>query len=128
MPEHGYYEKRPRPEQMVFLVEKLSTNPVVEEVFQIDEHHIILNRGNKTELRIYLSNKYILSVADVIEIMKASPQINCIVSTMNYNQYSPEAKAYCRERQVGLFKSVELLGAVYHDGEKFLDYMPPRRR
>lgn len=46
---------------------------------------------------------------------------------MAYNQYSPEAKAHCMELGVGLFRVVELLGAVYYDGDRFLAYVLPER-
>jgi hypothetical protein len=46
---------------------------------------------------------------------------------MNYNQYTPEAKEYCLRRGVGLFKTMELFGAIFQDGQRFLDYVQPDR-
>lgn len=128
MPEGGYYEKRPRPEHREFLSKRLASTPVVSRVEEVDDFHFVVERPGKSTLRIYLTNKYILSVADIMEILNDSPETTCIVSTMDYNQYSPEAKAYCAEQGVGLFKAVELFGAVYRDGTDFLNYVPPKRR
>jgi hypothetical protein len=128
MPDGGYYEKRPRPEHREFLRKRLASSPVVSGVEEVDDFHFVVERPGKSELRIYLTNKYILSVSDVMEILSDSPDTNCIVSAMDYNQYSPQAKEYCHERGVGLFKAVELLGAVYRDNDDFLDYVPPKRR
>lgn len=127
MAESGYYEKRPRPEQRQFLVSVLRGKPTVSSVVELDDFHFVVERGGKSTLRIYLTNIYILSVADVMEIMQESPETTCIVSTMNYNHYSPQAKQYCREQGVGLFRSDELFGAVYYDGDRFLDYVRPER-
>jgi hypothetical protein len=101
---------------------------LVSGVEEVDDFHFVVERPGKSELRIYLTNKYILSVTDVIEILSDSPDTNCVVSAMNYNQDSPQAKEYCREQGVGLFKAVELLGAIYRDDDGFLDYVPPKRR
>ncbi len=127
MAEVGRYEKRPRPEHRAYLVQRLGTKPTVSSVEEMDDFHFVVDRYDKSQIRIYLTNKYILSVADAIEILEASPDTTCIVSTMDYNHYSPEAKEYCRERNVGLFRTGELFGAVYYDGKRFLDYMPPER-
>lgn len=127
MAESGYYAKRPRPEQRRFLVQGLRGKPTVSYVEELDDFHFVVERSGKSALQIYLTNIYILSIADVMEIMQESPETNCIVSTMNYNQYSPQAKEYCRERGVGLFRTDELFGAVYYDGDRFLDYVRPEK-
>lgn len=128
MPDIGYYEKRPRPQQREFLVKSLLQRASVDGVTEVDDHHYVVERDGKTTLHVYLTNKYMLSVADVMEILEESDDTNCIVSTMGHNKYSPEAKVYCRDLGVGLFRTPELLGAVYYDGDRFLDYMPPERR
>lgn len=128
MPDIGYYEKRPRPQQCEFLKKSLSQRGVVERVKQLDDHHFVVERDGKPTLRVYFTNKYMLSVADVMEILEESEDTNCIVSTMGHNKYSPEAKEYCRDLGVGLFRTQEFLGAVYYDGDRFLDYVPPERR
>lgn len=128
MPESGYYEKRPRPEHRTFLVNGLLGKPVVSYVREVDDFHYVVERPGKSTIRVYLTNKYILSVADVMEILEASPDTTCIVSTMTYNHYSPEAKRYCQDREVGLFKTAELFGAVFYDGRRFVDYVQPKRR
>lgn len=128
MPDIGYYEKRPRPQQREFLVKSLLQRGSVDDVTEVDDHHYVVEREGKPTLYVYLTNKYMLSVADVMEILEESVLTNCIVSTMGHNRYSPEAKEYCRDLGVGLFRTPELLGAVYYDGDRFLDYMPPERR
>lgn len=128
MPDIGYYGKRPRPQQREFLVRSLLQRGSVDDVTEVDDHHYVVEREGKSTLHVYLTNKYMLSVADVMEILEESHDTNCIVSTMGHNRYSPEAKEYCRDLGVGLFRTPELLGAVYYDGDRFIDYMPPERR
>lgn len=124
---HSEFENRPWKQHREFLVNSLLGSPVISHVEEIDWFNYVAQRPGKSDLRIYLTNKYILSVTDVMEILAESPSTNCIVSTISYNQYSPEAKEYCLHRGVGLFKAVELFGAIYQDGQQFLGYVRPER-
>lgn len=81
-----------------------------------------------SDIHLYLTNQYELGVADIFEILAEAPETNCIVSTMDYNHYSTEAKDAATEAGVGLFKATEFLGAVYYDGPKFLEYLSPEQR
>jgi hypothetical protein len=74
---------------------------------------------------VYLSNQYTIGLADVLEFLEQAPETTCIVTTMNYNQYTTEAKALAKERGVALFSSSEFLGAINFEGERFLEYLPP---
>ncbi|HRC16699.1 MAG TPA: hypothetical protein PLV11_00335 [Phycicoccus elongatus] len=124
---HSVFENQPWQPHQDYLLQRLNGAPVVSAVQALSRFHYVVQRPGKTELVLYLTNKYILSVADVIEILEEAPETNCIASTMAYNQYSPEAKAHCMELGVGLFRVVELLGAVYYDGDRFLAYVLPER-
>ena len=121
------FENQPWPQHQDYLLKRLNSSSVVSTVQVFDRFHYVVQRPGKTELVVYLTNKYVLSVADVMEILDEAPNTNCIVSTMAYNQYSPEAKEYCMDLGVGLFRLVELLGAVFYDGDRFLRYVPPER-
>lgn len=128
MPEQGYYAKRPRPEHRKFLLGALHGRTNVREVKPLDDFQLIVVRDGQPDVYVYLTNQYTLGFADVLEILEAAPETTCIVSTMDYNQYTREAKQHARERDVGLFKSKEFLGAVNYEGDRFLDYLSPEQR
>lgn len=128
MPENGYYRKRPRPEHREFLVNCLGSRPTVSSVKVIDDFKMEVHRPSQSTIKLYLTNLYQLGVADVIEILSLAPETTCIVSTMDYNHYSDEAKEYAKEQKVGLFRARDFLGAVYFDGKRFLEYLSPRER
>lgn len=128
MPEGGYYEKRPRREHRAYLERRLLQRPVVASVQFVDDFCMLVERGGKSTIIAYITNLYEIGVADVEEILSLAPETNCIVSTMDYNHYSRQAKELARSRGVGLFKSTELLGAVYYDRDAFLNYLPPEER
>ena len=127
MPEVGYYEKRPRPTQRQFFMRTMLEHGAVEGVTEVDDHHFVVERDRWSILNVYLTNKYLLSVADVMEILEESSDTNCIVSTMGHNKYSPEAKNYCIGKGVGLFTTPQFLGALNYHGARFLEYVPPER-
>lgn len=128
MSEIGYYAKRPRPEHRKFLLDCLGSRPTVSSVEVIDDFKMEVYRTTQSTIRVYLTNMYQLGLADVVEILGEAPETTCIVSTMDYNHYSDDAKEYANERGVGLFRTRDFLGAVYYDGESFLEYMSPRER
>lgn len=129
MPDVGYYAKKPRPESVNKLVEYLDGNDVVSSAKIVDDQHLVIERtGAKPELSVFLTNIYILGVADVNDIYwSEGGKVDAIVTMSAWNGYSHEAKAWCREKGCGLFTFKEFLGAVYFSGEKFLDYTPPKK-
>ncbi|WP_405116199.1 hypothetical protein OG559_15220 [Micromonospora sp. NBC_01405] len=106
----------------------LEARAVVESVEELDDFRLVVRRRGMSDVRVYLTSSYEVGVADVEEILSEAPETTCIVSTMDYNHYSSEAKTLAAGRCVGLFKSVEFLGAVYFDGEAFLGYLSPAER
>jgi hypothetical protein len=125
MPDSGYFKKRPRKESVDSLLKYLRSNPLVDDMILESKQSLIVKRPEKGDLRVHLTNTYIVGEADVHEILSDDPSINAIVTMSQWNGYTSGAKLICKEQGVGLFKFSEFLGAVYHAGKKFLDYAPP---
>jgi hypothetical protein len=124
MPELGKYEKLPRPDSIEKFLQYLSANPIISEIQRLDKQVFYIHRKEKRDLKIYLTNVYIVGIADVIEILSLVSDIQAVVTMSAWNSYTNEAKMYCRRQQIGLFKFKEFLGAVYFDGNRFFDYIP----
>lgn len=124
MPEHGYYEKRPRQEHRDFLTRYLRQRRIVDNVEVLDDFRLVVTRRGLSEIRIYLTNQYTLGIADVMDIIEADPATDCIVSTMSYNQFTIDAKDYALNQGVGLFHAKDFLGAVNYEGDSFTHYVP----
>lgn len=127
MPDLGYYEKIPRPEARQKLLDYLKGAKVINGVEEVSYQVITVIRGGKSTVRTFLTNVYIVSLADVYEIMSEHPDLNAIVTMSAWNGYSTEAKEECKRRNVGLFTFKEFLGAVYYQGPRFINYTPPKR-
>jgi hypothetical protein len=80
------------------------------------------------DLRVRLTNIYIVSEADVVELLQESRPIDAIVTMSMWNSYTAGAKRYALAEGVGLFTMPELNGAVFYGGSKFIRYVPPERR
>jgi len=128
MPELGKYAKVPRPESVALLLKYLMSNKTIADIEHPEEQIFIIHRNGKSDLKTFLTNIYIVSLADVCEIMALVPDLQVIITLSAWNSYTNDAKEYCKKQQIGLFKFKEFLGAVYYDGKNFLDYISPEDR
>lgn len=127
MPESGKYEKLPRPESFHFFEKRIKSYAFCTEVKKCDTQVYKILRQNKTTLVVFLTNIYIVGEAAVYEIISNYPQINTIITISNWNSYSASAKQFAKENGVALFKMDEFQGAIYYDGQRYIDYVPPKR-
>jgi len=129
MPEYGRYEKLPRPESIDKFINYLRGNKkIVTNITREDEQIIKLNRLHTSSLLVFMTNIYIVGLADVQEILSQNEGLETIVTMSEWNGYTTEAKGYCRDQRVGLFKFKEFLGAIYYDEDQYLDYISPEER
>jgi hypothetical protein len=128
MPEGGRYEKMPRPESIEFFKKSVLSHSQVEKLEVHGPQFYTIKRKLCSDLRLHLTNIYIVSEADVLEIMGDYPGVNCILTISSWNSYSYAAKQLAKQNCIGLFRTSEFYGALNYDGQKFLDYIPPEQR
>lgn len=128
MPEIGRYEKVPRPESINTFIEYLGNNTAVTNVERESPQIIRVLRLPHSVLRVFMTNVYVVSLADVQEIISAAGKVNAIVTMSAWNGYTNEAKRQCKEMRIGLFTFREFLGAVHYNGLRFLNYILPEAR
>jgi len=122
------FNKLPRPASIKAFIKYVLQSQVVEGVENEHQQLIILSRSNGSPLRVHMTNLYIVGLADVAEILADEENIDAIVTLSGWNSYSSEAKSYCKDRDIGLFKFKEFLGAVYFNDSKFINYIHPDDR
>ena len=123
MPELGKYEKLPRPDSINAFIKYLRSNPVVRNIVHEDTQLVSIKRDGKTDLKVFMTNIYIVGVADVYDILSEVDHVDAIVTMSAWNGYTNEAKSECKTKHIGLFKFKEFMGAIYFDGNRFLDYI-----
>lgn len=128
MPEQGRYERVPRPESMNKLIQYLGTSKAVANVKRESGQVVNIERVKHSPLRAFMTNVYIVSLANVHEILNEAGELDAIVTMSAWNGYTSEAKDFCIEQNIGLFKFKEFLGAIYYDGNRYLNYISPDER
>ena len=120
------YKDLPRPDSIAFFEKGSKAHKMVASVEKLSEQRYEIKRGGKSNLKVYLTNLYIVGIADVHEIKNKFPEVDCIVTISGWNSYSEEAKEFCKFLEIGLFKYSEYYGALYYDNDRFYNYEPPK--
>lgn len=94
----------------VNLVEKDRYKAICE-IFLKDERRLVT----------YVGDVYVLTAADVREIVTEYEEVNCIVVVSNWDHYALEAKKVAKELEIGVFTLKEFMRAINYNGRKFLD-------
>ncbi len=128
MPDQGDYEKIPRPESIQRLLKYLAGSRAVLDIRREHDQVIRVERAKYGPLIVFMTNIYTVSLSDVHEIISEAGELDAIVTMSAWNGYTSEAKQACKEMGIGLFQFKEFLGAVYYDGQEYLDYIPPEER
>lgn len=121
----------PRPESVEFFEKAIRQHNKVIDLKKVNEYYYSVELDDGRNYKIYLTNIYTVSLADVMEI-SSSYDIDAIVTISMWNGYTLEAKEYSQTIGKGLFLFNELMGALnfekpeeyfsgYHDGKKYYD-------
>lgn len=107
---------------------RLKDKPTVIDVEIIQMDILKIKRKSfYSDIVLYVVDAYSLGEGATLEIIENNPSVNCILVCSNWNQYTEDAKNIAMEYGVGLFKFNELMGAIYHRGNKFIEYELPDR-
>ncbi len=122
------FNKLPRPESIDAFIRYVRGSNVVVDVRKVHDQLIAVERLNGPSIRVHMTNVYIVGLADVAEILAEENTIDAIVTLSGWNSYSTEAKEYCKDNNIGLFKFKEFLGAVHYNNNQFFNYIHPDDR
>jgi len=64
-------------------------------------------------LRIFICECYAFGVSEYIVTVQQLGRLDAIIINSAWCGYSPDAKRYCRDKSVGLFKIAEFMGALH---------------
>ena len=117
--------RRPEPTAIAALCRYLKGNPVVSEIDQVEYCLLVVRRNDKNDLKVFLTDTYILGETDIHEVLAQHNDLDAIINMSVWNRYTGSAKALCKGRGIGLFSFKEFLGAVHYSGKSFVDYEPP---
>ncbi|WP_455920191.1 hypothetical protein [Priestia megaterium] len=122
--------RRPRRESLDYFVSRMKTHNTVSDIrkFKEKENIFRITKKNGEELTTYVTDFYIITEAEVYDIMAECPGINAIITISNWNSYSHLGRETARENNIGLFLMSEFMGALNFDGNRFINYISPAER
>lgn len=103
----------PSEENKVFFIKVVSGHSKVQSVREISDQLYKIVLTNNTVIITFLTNKYIIGIADYLDFVDDNSSLNCIVTTSAWNSYTDDAKQRSLENQIGLFDIADFLGALH---------------
>lgn len=123
---YGERLKKPLLNGVDILIKRLESKPTVSKVTKLDYQILKVERTNTySDLIIYIIDAYVLGEGAALEIIENNPNINTILVLSLWNQYTSKAKELAKEYGVAIFTFNELMGAVYYNGDSYINYLPP---
>lgn len=95
-----------------FFERVLSGHNKVESFTRVDDIHFVIKHVNGTMLHVLLVNEYVVGLAAVLRAKSEFPEIEFIVTGGRWNGYTPEAKEYGRDNDIGVFNTTEFFNAL----------------
>ncbi|NLI71192.1 MAG: hypothetical protein GX361_00485 [Bacteroidales bacterium] len=93
-------------------------NEVSENVYEIER------TGGRPPIRVLVADIYVVSEADIFEIVTTNYDLTCVLLIGFYNRYSSDAKERAKAENLGLFNMKEFFGAINYIGQKLINYEP----
>lgn len=123
------FEKIPRSESINAFIQGMKNHNRIREIEELSDTYYCLTKDDGQELNVVLTNIYIVSEADVYEIINSENynEVNVIITMSSWNSYSKEAKQMAKEHNIALFTYKEFYGALNYDGPKFINYVVKKR-
>lgn len=104
------YSDVPGPESVLYFEQNLRRHSNIVYYEKMEDFVYKLVLGNGKIYLVWLTNKYTVSINDVVE--KIDEGFNALVTISMWNSYTSEAKKYALENQFGLFTFREFMGAL----------------
>lgn len=98
-----------------WLEDAVKSHPNVTNLSRHDDIIMEIERKNGCTITLICLDEYCLGEAGVRRVIQEFPLINFISVGGNWNGYTPEAKELCLSKQIGLYNSSELTGAIFRD-------------
>ena len=101
-----------------FFENALSSHKKVATFTRSDDIRFIITRIDGSVINTILVNCYTMGIADVHAIINEFKELDCIVTSANWNHYTMEAKQFGIDSSIGIFNVAEFFGALWWDNYK----------
>ncbi|MFD5818188.1 hypothetical protein [Streptomyces sp. NPDC127038] len=114
------------PSNLTYARTTLPSHRRVSHVERVCESILRIHRNNIPAVDITFVDAYTLGVAGLQQALGWHPNVDAVVNMGAYNSYTGEAKEAAASLGIGLFTYKELMGALHHAEQRFIDYTPPQ--
>ncbi|MCZ8533363.1 hypothetical protein [Psychrobacillus psychrodurans] len=122
-------ESTPRSESVRYFLTTIPNHQCIANVKQLELPLFEVTKVKGKKLNVLLVYIYILSESEFLELYTLYPEMDVIVNSSNWNQYTTSAKSMAKENNIALFTFKEFMGALNYDNRaRFLDYISPEER
>jgi predicted nucleotidyltransferase len=102
------------------LENNLKPHDVVEGIEEINQGLLVLNLTDGREVKVFKTYTYFVTEFTVERILELDPAIDAILCYHPYGSYTDDAKKLCISKNIGLFKTPELMGNLRKTGTDFV--------
>lgn len=101
--------------RIAWLESVIGNHDNVTDTVRHDDIIIKVKRNSGPELTVICLDQYAFGVSAAERVFQEFPEVNFISVGGNWNGYTPEAKELCKIRNIGVYNSSELTGAIWKD-------------
>ncbi len=117
--------EKPLKSSVTYFEKVISGHTAVESLKEVSENVYEIKRtGGRPTIRVLVADIYVVSEADIFEIVTTNYDLTCILLIGFYNRYSGDAKRRALDENIGLFSMKEFFGAINYNGQKLINYEP----
>jgi hypothetical protein len=115
--------EKPLKSSVEYFEKVISGHTAVESLTEVSENvYEIERKGELPAIRVLVADIYVVSEADIFEIVTTNYNLTCILLIGFYNRYSGDAKERAKAENLGLFNMKEFFGAINYIGQKLINY------
>lgn len=117
--------EKPLKSSVEYFERVISGHTAVESLKEVSENVYEIERtGGRPAIRVLVADIYVVSEADIFEIVTINYNLTCVLLIGFYKRYSGDAKERAKAENLGLFNMKEFFGAINYIGQKLINYEP----
>ncbi|MGI4848563.1 MAG: nucleotidyltransferase domain-containing protein [Janthinobacterium lividum] len=106
-----------------FIRSFLSDHSAIARLQEINRGTMLVELRDGRTLKVFVTNTYYFTDYTLERVLEVDPSIDAIICSSPAGQYSYSAKHHCIERSIGLFMLGEFMGAIFHKGDQYLNFL-----
>lgn len=116
-----------RRESWEWLLNRLARHSRVASFVREGSYLVRIHKTNGEQVVLFFCDEYMVGVEALDAAREIAPQLDALVTSSVWNRYSRTAKEEAASDGIGVFRGTEILGALWKDGDEFVQYLSPEQ-